>query len=238
MLDSEAILQLRLEHAQKQIEARNYISALIELEETLDQEPDCFEAKFLAGQSYLMMQNPIVAEFTFRDCLKDPLSEEFKDELFLTIALSLFYQYRFTEALEYIKRSQQYNVQNALLFKYKALIQDRLGYPTIARANNITAHQISLKHIPLAYWELKEDLEQLRKRFEAEKPAEIISEILWVEFPPKPEQISRASLPPNQIMHYTKDKTLYIFYGNLKFLGPTLEHIIEFLQAEIVRLAK
>ena len=94
MLDSEAILQLRLEHAQKQIENQNYLSALIELEETLDHDPTCFEAKFLGGQSYLMTQNPIVAEFTFRDCLDDPLAANFQDELLLALALSLFYQYR------------------------------------------------------------------------------------------------------------------------------------------------
>lgn len=236
MLDPEAILQLRLEHAQKQIEEGDYLSALLELEETLDQDPDCFEAKFLAGQSYLMTQDPIVAESAFRDCLRHPLAAELNDELYLATALSLFYQYRFEESLDYIKKAQQHNAQNALLFKYKALLQDRLGYQLIARANNITAHQMSMKHIPLAYWEIETNYDTLQELFEPEEIRNVITEVIWTEFPSKPEQISRTTLPPNQVLHYTKEKTLHIYYGNMKFLGPNLITIRKFLQREIARL--
>lgn len=236
MLNSEAILQLRLEHAQSYVESKDYVTAIVELEETLDQVPDCFEAKFLVGQSYLMIQNSISAEVTFRNCLTNSLSEGFKDELFLALAIALFYQYRFEEALQYLKRSQQYNPQNPTLFKYKSVILDRLQYPLAAKTNNAKAHALSKQQIPLARWTLNNEYLELDKTLEKHKPSEDILEIIWSEFPDKPEQLSQLSLSPNQIMHYNSQRELHIFYGNLKFLSSNLKELEIFLDLEMSRL--
>jgi tetratricopeptide (TPR) repeat protein len=236
VLDSEAILQLRLEHAQRYFAAQDYATAIIELEETLDQAPDCFEAKFLVGQSYLMIQDSISAEVTFRNCLTNSLSEDFKDELFLALAIALFYQYRFEEALQYIKRSQQYNPQNPVLFKYKSVILDRLQYPQAAKTNNSKAHTLSKQQIPLARWTLSEEYTELYESLEQYRNSEAISDIIWSEFPEKPVQLSQLSLPPNQIMHYNSQRELHIFYGNLKFLSSNLKELEIFLDLEMSRL--
>jgi tetratricopeptide (TPR) repeat protein len=237
MIDSSTLFQLRLEYCQELLNNDQHQIALLEIEEILDEQNECIDALYLAGQTYLLIRDSRSAEHCFKQITTIAYLEDQQAELYLSLALSLFFQYRFSEALEELKNSLRHNSQASLAWRYQAMTQERLGYLKVARNSANRAYTIDPDNNIIPDWNIKDSIGELNATLtEFIKECELTS-IAWEDFPQKPKTISRKSISPQQVVYIdTVTCELCIFYGNLKFIAPDIESQIEFLTTEIARV--
>ena len=234
MIDGSTLIQLRLDYCQQLLDDEKHHEALLELEEILDQQVDCIEAIYLTGQAYLLMRNAPVAEDCFRQIQRLTFLEDQQAELHLSLALSLFFQYNFIDALNEIKNSLKYDNNQALVWRYKSIIEERLGYKKMSVHSCKTAHKIQQDGYSIPDWEIEQHLPVIMDKVAQAIDGSGICKVNWVEFPDSTQAIDRNSISPQQVMHCDpRNMEITIFYGNLKYVASDTDSQFAFLQMEL-----
>ena len=206
MIDASIILQMRLEHCQRLLDNDEQVNALLEIEEILDEHNECIDALYLAGQTYLLLRDSLSAELCFRKIKKLAFLEEQQAELHLSLALALFFQYRFPESLAELKNALRHNNQTALTWRYQGMVQERLGHSKVARLSAKNAYSIDPENNIIPDWNIEHNISDLNSSLLELTHECGISNILWEAFPQKPSTLSRKSISPQQVVFIDRSR--------------------------------
>jgi tetratricopeptide (TPR) repeat protein len=237
MIDNSTLIQLRLEYCQKLSDQDSHQGALLEIEELLDEHNECVDALYLAGQTYLLLRDSPSAEQCFRQIQRLAFLEDQQAELYLSLALSLFFQYRFSESLEEFKNSLKHNSQTALTWRYQAMAQERCGYLKLAVRSAKTAYKLDSENNNIPDWQINNNISSLNDSLKEVIEECNIVNIIWKDFPIPLTSISRRSVSPQQVIFIDSTTSeLVVYFGNLKYIAFDLDQQFIFLKNELQRI--
>jgi len=144
--ESEGLLGLRMKHAKGEFSRKNFVAALVEAEEVLDQHPDNAEALMLVGDSSLELGEALGAAASFCRVL------EFEPDNVLAhsgLAIARFELTDFEAALDSAAQALELAPEHSEAIYLRGLVFEALGQTKEAEDAFQKAHSLAPEHYPL-----------------------------------------------------------------------------------------
>jgi len=156
--ESEGLLGMRMKHAKTEFAAKNFIAALVEAEEVLDQHPDNTEALMLVGDASLELGEALGAAASFCRVL------EFEPDNILAhsgLSIARFELTDFDAALDSASEALERAPEHAEAIYIQGLIYEAQGEADQAKTAFERAHSLAPEHYPLLVLTSPEEWEEV-----------------------------------------------------------------------------